>query len=671
MNSVRTIGSLVLGLWMSAGVIAPAQAQSPDIGSATDLVRLFFASHTQRFQAGSSPLLNDTDATRPFLVDCLAVDGLQGRLGFDPVYGAQDADVTELEVFPDPDAPILRGAAQIHVSFRNFGAPRLFIYTLIPVSDGAWQINDIYSDDDGWTLSGLMRDAGIASAACDPKSEITLFGMSNDQEQEAADAVTPGMEEGDLPGHMDGAEEAQEVAENDIGMEQGDLPGDGVVAGKRDLLFILDASGSMWGQIDGVAKISTAKQALRGLVGDLDDNTSVGLMAYGHRREGDCSDIEVLLSVADHAPGQVGPAIDSVTPRGKTPIAGALEAAAGSFGNPDRPADVLLISDGLETCGGDPCAAAEALAAQGIGTRVHVVGFDLKEEEKRALQCIADRGNGTYYTADNSEEFGDALKQIANTVNKEPAAPEPQPAPEKSAIFEETFDGPGIDPSWEIVNENTRLEALDGQGALFVAAAGKETFYEGETARNRFVLDSPLPEGDFDLVLKVRFPVQTGSEHAWLSVFESPTEQIGALAWATWKGCGPAINFSLVKVSGPAGEKPEKTAFEHNLFNKGNMLSNLCTDERGYGDAILQVLEEEGATIRLKRRGRALTAVFEMTLPAYEDKEARLYSFETEAITALRLSGRPSFFMGQWSGARNGESHFFVDHFAIESGDNE
>ncbi|MEQ8306868.1 MAG: VWA domain-containing protein [Hoeflea sp.] len=661
---------LSVGLAVSGFAAKPAMAQDMDIAKAQDLVRLLFAKHTARFQAGDTPLMNEPGLMKRFLVDCLAVEGLQGRLQFDPIYGAQDADISDLRVFADPDAPILRGAAQIHLAFSNFGTPRLFIYTLIKAANGEWQINDIYSDDDGWTLTGLMREGGIANVSCDPGAEVTLFDPPAGNTQATNDS---GMEDGDLPAHMDGGQMAARPTgsdpDADVGMEQGDTPAYTDGAGGSDLVFIVDASGSMWGQVDGTAKISTAKQALTGLIGDLGASTNVGLIAYGHRREGDCGDIETLLPVANHSPDAIGLAIDGITPRGKTPIAAALEAAASTFPAADRQANVLLISDGRETCGGDPCAAARALSVQGIKTRVHVVGFDLSEEESRALQCIAEEGNGNYYAANNAQEFVDAVNKAVRATEEETAAlsePEPRPLHQAKAYFIETFDGPEIDTAWSVTNEVAELKALDGKGALFIAASGKKDNYDHAEAMNRLELDKQLPDGDFDLVLDLRMALQTGREHVWLSIAEDPANQIGALFWADWKGCGPALHLSLSKLSGEAGAKPENTGFDISLFG-GPMVDNICSKApRAYGDQILEALYTDGATLRLKRRGRKVTAAVEMQLPAFEDYEARIVTVETEPVTALRLSGKPGIFAGQWSKAAPGESHYFLERFAIE-----
>ena len=71
-----------------------------------------------------------------------------------------------------------------------------------------------------------------------------------------------------------------------------------------NIMFILDASGSMWGQVEGKAKIAIAKEVLTGLIEELPDGLKVGLVAYGHRRKGDCNDVEELvpLGVLDKLP---------------------------------------------------------------------------------------------------------------------------------------------------------------------------------------------------------------------------------------------------------------------------------------------------------------------------------------------------------------------------------
>jgi len=87
----------------------------------------------------------------------------------------------------------------------------------------------------------------------------------------------------------------------------------------EDAILILDASGSMWGQIEGTAKIEIAKTVLDGLLDDLPATSRLGLMAYGHNKKGDCSDIEMLSALGANR-DDIKTAVKGISPKGKTPI---------------------------------------------------------------------------------------------------------------------------------------------------------------------------------------------------------------------------------------------------------------------------------------------------------------------------------------------------------------
>jgi Mg-chelatase subunit ChlD len=607
-------------------------AKAKDMEAAIDLVEAFIDAQDTALSNGDGPLLDSAYAAAPYVVDTLAVDGLQGQLGFDPIFNAQDNEVSNVQVFADPDIPFLRGAAQVRVQLTNFGQPQEFVYSLIPVPPhNEWQISDIYSQTSDWSLHNMAADLGVNMAAASSETEITLTRGEN----------------GPLPG-----------------MEQRNLAGDGLDSPGNDLLFLLDGSGSMWGQIDGVAKITTARQALSAILNDLKPSTNVGLMAYGHRREGDCSDIEVFYPVANYDAGQLSAAVNGITPRGKTPIADSLLQAAQAMPVSDRRADILLISDGLETCGGDPCAVTARLAEQGINTRVHVVGFDLSEEEHTALQCIADNSNGQYFRANDAQSFANAINQaVAQTQAAPPAPVEPTPPTIAEVYFEEPFDGPELHEDWQIDNPIKELANFTEDGALFVAAIGDEPYFSKPEAPNRLTLNQDLPQGDFDLVLEFRQDVQTQYENVWLSVYEAPHEQIGAMLYVWPKGCGRNLHLTLIRRTGSADDA-EETRFDRNLFD-GPIVDGTCSTNkagREKADAVLDALASDGATLRLKRRGRQVTGEVTLTIPG----DAEPFVFESEPITALRLSGKPSILGGHWHKAQPGESHFSFDRFAIE-----
>ncbi|MEM9233933.1 MAG: VWA domain-containing protein, partial [Pseudomonadota bacterium] len=178
-----------------------------------------------------------------------------------------------------------------------------------------------------------------------------------------------------------------------------------------DSIIILDASGSMWGQIEGEAKISIAKSVMADLLDDLPGEQRLGLMAYGHRRKGDCADIEELVPVGtDRA--AIASAVKGLNPKGKTPMADSIKQAAEKLRYIENKATVILVSDGIETCEPDPCGVAAALEQSGVNFTTHVIGFGVTEENDQAqLRCLAENTGGQYVPAGNAGELGEALQE--------------------------------------------------------------------------------------------------------------------------------------------------------------------------------------------------------------------------------------------------------------------
>lgn len=612
--------------------------------SAALVVRALYDDHLNRVYSGQQPVFLDENRLKLYFDDAIAQSMARTNLGFDPFLDAQDFEISNLVVSPDPQTPILQGAAQINATFLNFGAPQTISYTLVQVPGGEWQITGIFYANSNASLRDMIPPARPVPGA----PEITLG-----QTQQAARPVP-------APTPAPAPARPTNIAQNNesnIGMEQGDLPGFSPDPSRSDLLFILDGSGSMWGQVDGVTKIETAKTALKRMATDLYPTLNLGLMAYGHNREGDCSDIEVMLPVGSYDERAMDLAVNDVTPRGKTPIATALSRAADAIPPGDRQANVLLLSDGLETCNGDPCVAAASLAARGIDTKIHVVGFDLTSEEQEALACIAREGGGLYFTADNANELQEALSQVASRV----AEPEPEPVvePETTLLFEDLFDGEALSSVWSVQNPAPSLARLDGAGAFFTSAVG-ESHYRSETARNLLVLNQDLPSGDFDIVLETRLARQTGSENVSISLVEDLDNQIVAELHIITKGCGSALSLSLIRV-----DDSESSVVTIDLFD-GPYADAICRDGRVYANEVLQTLADEGAVLKMKRRGRDLTASVTMNLPSAEGQEGGEATVETEAVSILRLRGAATLLGGQRKSAGKGESHVWFDRFAIE-----
>lgn len=182
------------------------------------------------------------------------------------------------------------------------------------------------------------------------------------------------------------------------------------------IVFIYDSSGSMWGQIDGKAKVEIAREVMANTLGNLADGQRVGLVAYGHRSEGDCQDVETLLSDAE--PSAIPPALNAIRPLGKTPLAWSATQVIERLKQDRKKATVILLTDGIESCGGNLCEVVGEARANGIEFILHIVGFGLQADETDALRCAAQAGGGRYFDADNAEQLSAGLDQAtAQTVD--------------------------------------------------------------------------------------------------------------------------------------------------------------------------------------------------------------------------------------------------------------
>jgi Mg-chelatase subunit ChlD len=188
----------------------------------------------------------------------------------------------------------------------------------------------------------------------------------------------------------------------------------------RAVEIVVDASQSMWGQINGQSKMEIAKTTLEELTYWLPDDLDLALRAYGNTSPSDqknCADSSLLVPFREGNREYVRQAIAGLRPTGQTPIAYALNQAANDFGSLQSDRTMVLVSDGIESCGGDPVTAAYALRQQGIV--VHLIGFGLgssADQDAASLQAIANASGGRYVTAGSAEELKAALAETVATA---------------------------------------------------------------------------------------------------------------------------------------------------------------------------------------------------------------------------------------------------------------
>lgn len=192
------------------------------------------------------------------------------------------------------------------------------------------------------------------------------------------------------------------------------------------VIIILDASGSMWAQIDGKPKLEIARESLRTVLQSVPADDEIGFMVYGHRQKGSCEDIELIVPPQSGSASAISAAADSMKFLGKTPLTAAVKQAAEALKYTEDKATVVLITDGLETCGGDPCALGKELKETGVDFTADVVGFGLTADEGKQIACLAENTGGKYIQASDEKALQQALVE---TVAAPAPAPEPAPAP--------------------------------------------------------------------------------------------------------------------------------------------------------------------------------------------------------------------------------------------------
>ncbi|HYG37706.1 MAG TPA: VWA domain-containing protein [Cytophagales bacterium] len=189
---------------------------------------------------------------------------------------------------------------------------------------------------------------------------------------------------------------------------------------KVRILFLLDGSGSMLAKWENLTRMDIAKRLLVDIVDSLKVNPDLelGLRVYGHmydKRYNNCTDskLEVPFVKGNHE--NIKYKIRNLKPQGVTPIAYSLEQAANDFPKEKNVRNIIIIiTDGLESCKGDPCAVSLALQKKNIFLKPFIIGIGGEQGFAEAFQCM-----GKYYDADNVDKFRKALKTaIRQTLYK-------------------------------------------------------------------------------------------------------------------------------------------------------------------------------------------------------------------------------------------------------------
>jgi Ca-activated chloride channel family protein len=345
------------------------------------------------------------------------------------------------------------------------------------------------------------------------------------------------------------------------------------------VIIVFDASGSMAGQIEGRPKIDVAKEVVSNIVSGIDPSVELGLMAYGHRKKGDCADIELLVPPAPASSAKVLSAISALNPIGKTPLTAAVIEASGHLRYTEEKASVILVSDGEETCDKDPCEAARMLEAAGLDFTCHVIGFALKPGESVGLECLAKQTGGLYLSADTVAGLTDALQETLKQVMK--------PVSRLVAEPKLASGGPVID--------GVTFKLLTADGAEVAAGAG-----------GRWSLELPQP-GQYQLlavrddkVLKFELEIASGETVTKEVVFT----ETGLKATAHEIEGGPAIEegvaWTLFTSGSEDSRKQVAFSYDGRPFLRVDPGTYWLTAERDGALAEREVTIGDGAALEIQ-----------------------------------------------------------------------
>ncbi len=247
----------------------------------------------------------------------------------------------------------------------------------------------------------------------------------------------------------------------------------------RSVLVVLDASGSMTQKLaDGQTRFDAAKVAIGEQLSMTADAQRIGLRVYGHQSATsarNCDDTALVtpMGTARTTRLAIVNAMKPLSAQGYTPITLSLEKAAGDLMAETADEKVIvLVSDGRETCKGDPCATARAMAVADASLVIHTIGFGVDTAARMQLQCIASVARGKYFDADSGKSLGDRLGQAtlqaANPAPSTALAQITDAKPATGRIYVPKLDGPGAE--FDILDPVTG-DAVESTGRMYSGGA--------------------------------------------------------------------------------------------------------------------------------------------------------------------------------------------------------
>jgi len=192
--------------------------------------------------------------------------------------------------------------------------------------------------------------------------------------------------------------------------------------------ILIDSSGSMANLANGKTRMEVAKEAIRQFLKDAPENANVALRVYGHKGTGSdadkelsCKSSEMVYSFDSYDETKFTKALNAFEPAGWTPLAQSMIQAKDDMKNFDGKTNtnmIYVVSDGIETCDGNPVEAAKSFSESNIKPIINIIGFDVDGDGQKQLKEMAEQANGTYTNVYNSEQLSSEFEKAQDALEE-------------------------------------------------------------------------------------------------------------------------------------------------------------------------------------------------------------------------------------------------------------
>jgi Ca-activated chloride channel homolog len=198
--------------------------------------------------------------------------------------------------------------------------------------------------------------------------------------------------------------------------------------GSFNVEIILDSSGSMANKMGSQTRMELAKASIQKFASSLPEEANVGLRVYGHKGTGSdadkkmsCSSNELVYAPQPYNEAELSKALNKFKPAGWTPLAQSLVEAQKdleAYKGKKNKNIVYVVSDGIETCDGNPVEAATSLKESGVAPVVNIIGFDVNGKDQQQLEEVAKAAGGTYHNVKSQEQLDNELDKAIQESKK-------------------------------------------------------------------------------------------------------------------------------------------------------------------------------------------------------------------------------------------------------------